>query len=61
MIARDDRNIAISDRLVSGIAQVMDAQEEVLRKERELGEARHKLAHLNKARYERDGEGSPEA
>ncbi|EFO84615.1 hypothetical protein CRE_03910 [Caenorhabditis remanei] len=61
VIARDDRNIAISDRLVSGIAQVMDAQEEVLRKERELGEARHKLAHLNKARYERDGEGSPEA
>ncbi|CDM63579.1 I/LWEQ domain-containing protein [Caenorhabditis elegans] len=56
MIARDDRNIAISDRLVNGIAQVMDAQEEVLRKERELGEARHKLAHLNKARYERDGE-----
>uniref|UniRef100_A0A1I7UEH6 I/LWEQ domain-containing protein n=1 Tax=Caenorhabditis tropicalis TaxID=1561998 RepID=A0A1I7UEH6_9PELO len=56
VIARDDRNIAISDRLVSGIAQVMDAQEEVLRKERELGEARHKLAHLNKARYEREGE-----
>ncbi|UMM10645.1 hypothetical protein L5515_000321 [Caenorhabditis briggsae] len=58
-IARDDRNIAISDRLVNGIAQVMDAQEEVLRKERELGEARHKLAHLNKARYEKDG--TPEA
>uniref|UniRef100_A0A8R1I2S5 I/LWEQ domain-containing protein n=2 Tax=Caenorhabditis japonica TaxID=281687 RepID=A0A8R1I2S5_CAEJA len=54
VISRDDRNIVISDRLVSGIAQVMDAQEEVLRKEKELGEARHKLAHLNKARYERE-------
>ncbi|CAI5437479.1 unnamed protein product [Caenorhabditis angaria] len=56
IVSRDDRNIVISERLVSGIAQVMDAQEEVLRKEKELGEARHKLAHLNKARYERSGE-----
>ncbi|EGT38898.1 hypothetical protein CAEBREN_31384 [Caenorhabditis brenneri] len=56
VIARDDRTIAIENKIVSGIAQVMDAQEEVLRKERELGEARHKLAHLNKARYEREGE-----
>lgn len=31
----------------------MDAQEQVLRKERELTEARGKLAALNKARYER--------
>ncbi|CAB3407941.1 unnamed protein product [Caenorhabditis bovis] len=55
IVSRDDRNIVISERLVSGIAQVMDAQEEVLRKEKELGEARNRLAHLNKARYERDG------
>lgn len=31
----------------------MDAQEQVLRKERELTEARGMLAALNKARYER--------
>lgn len=31
----------------------MDAQEQVLRKERELSEARGKLAALNKARYGR--------
>lgn len=31
----------------------MDAQEQVLRKERELIEARGKLAALNKARYDR--------
>jgi hypothetical protein len=33
----------------------MDAQEEVLRKERELNDARGKLAALNKARYDRQG------
>ncbi|KJH51638.1 hypothetical protein DICVIV_02174 [Dictyocaulus viviparus] len=32
---------------------VMDAQEQVLRKEKELVHARERLANLNKARYER--------
>ncbi|CAD6186281.1 unnamed protein product [Caenorhabditis auriculariae] len=53
IVSRDDRNIVISERLVSGIAQVMDAQEQVLRKEKELVDARERLAHLHKARYER--------
>ncbi|VDK86629.1 unnamed protein product [Onchocerca ochengi] len=52
-IHEDERTLIISQRMVSGIAQVMDAQEQVLRKERELTEARGKLAALNKARYER--------
>lgn len=52
-IHEDERTLVISQRMVSGIAQVMDAQEQVLRKERELSEARGKLAALNKARYER--------
>ncbi|VIO95611.1 Talin 1, putative [Brugia malayi] len=52
-IHEDERTLIISQRMVSGIAQVMDAQEQVLRKERELIEARGKLAALNKARYER--------
>ncbi|EPB69163.1 I/LWEQ domain protein, partial [Ancylostoma ceylanicum] len=52
-VVEDERNIVISDRLVSGIAQVMDAQEQVLRKEKELVHARERLANLNKARYER--------
>jgi talin len=42
--------------MVTGIAQVMDAHEEVLRKERELTEARNKLAQLNKSRYEKSPE-----
>ncbi|VDO80456.1 unnamed protein product [Heligmosomoides polygyrus] len=52
-VIEDERNIVISDRLVTGIAQVMDAQEQVLRKEKELVHARERLANLNKARYER--------
>lgn len=42
--------------MVHGIAQVMDAQEEVLRKERELNEARSRLAQLNRSRYEKSPE-----
>ncbi|WKX89798.1 hypothetical protein Q1695_009001 [Nippostrongylus brasiliensis] len=57
-VVEDERNIVISDRLVTGIAQVMDAQEQVLRKEKELVHARERLANLNKARYERGA--SPE-
>lgn len=38
------------------IFQVMSAQEEVLRKERELQEARKQLAAINKSRYEKSPE-----
>lgn len=46
--------------------QVLDAQEEVLRKERELEEARVKLAAIRKAKYKdrpagTSHEGSPDA
>lgn len=34
----------------------MDAQEEVLRKEKELTEARTRLAAINKSRYEKSPE-----
>lgn len=34
----------------------MDAQEVVLRKERELVEARNRLAQINKSRYEKSPE-----
>ncbi|KHJ45469.1 I/LWEQ domain protein [Trichuris suis] len=61
----DERTLIISQRMVSGIAQVLDAQEEVLRKERELEEARVKLAAIRKAKYKDkpvggSHEGSPE-
>ncbi len=41
----------------------MDAQEEVLRKERELEEARVKLSAIRRAKYAKEGphEDSPEA
>uniref|UniRef100_A0A0K0EJV8 FERM domain-containing protein n=1 Tax=Strongyloides stercoralis TaxID=6248 RepID=A0A0K0EJV8_STRER len=50
-ITEDDTALIISQNMVKGISQVMDAQEIVLRKERELQEARQNLATLNKQRY----------
>jgi len=58
--AEDERTLIISQRMVSGIAQVMDAQEQVLRKERELVEARGKLSALRKAKYKDHPAGSHE-
>ncbi|GMT28060.1 hypothetical protein PFISCL1PPCAC_19357, partial [Pristionchus fissidentatus] len=52
-VVEDERTIVISERLVSGIAQVMTAKEAVLRKEKELQEARANLATINKERYDR--------
>lgn len=52
-VPQDERTLTISQRMVSGIAQAMDAREEVIRKERELHEARSKLAFINKSRYEK--------
>ncbi|CAI4221289.1 unnamed protein product [Auanema sp. JU1783] len=54
-VVEDERNFVITDRMVHGIAQVMNAQEQVLKKEAELRAARNQLASLNRARYERGG------
>lgn len=43
--------VTLSTRLTGGIRQEIEAQEEILRKERELEEARKRLAHIRKARY----------
>ncbi|XP_014674038.1 PREDICTED: talin-2-like [Priapulus caudatus] len=51
-----DRYILINKRLVGGIAQEISAQEEILRKERELEEARYRLLAIRKAKY-KEGEG----
>lgn len=44
--------LVINKRMVGGIAQEIVAREEILRKERELEEAREKLAQLRKAKYD---------
>jgi len=46
--------VTLSTRLTGGIRQEIEAQEEILRKERELEEARKRLAHIRKARYRDD-------
>lgn len=43
--------VVIDSRRVGGIAQEMMAQEEILRKERELNAAREKLAQIRRMRY----------
>lgn len=52
----EKRTLVISDRMVNGIAQVMDAKISVLTKEKELEEARTRLAQLNRSRYEKSPE-----
>ncbi|XP_064596457.1 talin-1-like [Liolophura sinensis] len=47
----DEENLTINKRMVGGIAQEIMAQEEILKKERELESARRKLADIRKARY----------
>ncbi|GFT39672.1 talin-2 [Nephila pilipes] len=47
----EERSLVINKRMVGGIAQEIVAREEILRKERELEEAREKLAALRKAKY----------
>jgi talin len=54
--ADDERTLVISQRMVTGIAQVMDAQEAVIKKERELDAARRQLHDIRRAKY-KDGEG----
>ncbi|KAJ3593552.1 hypothetical protein NHX12_005886 [Muraenolepis orangiensis] len=48
---RDDDNVVVKTKFVGGIAQIIAAQEEMLRKERELEEARKKLAQIRQQQY----------
>ena len=52
----EEVEVVINARLVGGIAQEMMAQEEILRKERELQSARQKLAQIRRMRYKDDSE-----
>lgn len=47
----ESSEVIIDSRRVGGIAQEMMAQEEILRKERELNAAREKLAQIRRMRY----------
>uniref|UniRef100_A0A4W4H654 Talin 1 n=1 Tax=Electrophorus electricus TaxID=8005 RepID=A0A4W4H654_ELEEL len=49
--AQDDQAVMVKSRMVGGIAQIIAAQEEMLRKERELDEARRKLAQIRQQQY----------
>lgn len=51
----EERCLVLNKRMVGGIAQEIDARSEVLRIERELEEARHKLTVLRKAKYQSKG------
>uniref|UniRef100_A0A3P8WQW6 Talin 1 n=1 Tax=Cynoglossus semilaevis TaxID=244447 RepID=A0A3P8WQW6_CYNSE len=48
---QDAQNVVVKTKMVGGIAQILAAQEEMLRKERELKEARQKLAMIRKQQY----------
>jgi talin len=43
--------VVVKEKMVGGIAQIIAAQEEMLRKERELEEARKKLAQIRQQQY----------
>ncbi|XP_058268728.1 talin-1 isoform X2 [Hemibagrus wyckioides] len=49
--AQDDQAVMVKSKMVGGIAQIIAAQEEMLRKERELDEARRKLAQIRQQQY----------
>lgn len=49
--AQDDQAVVVKSKMVGGIAQIIAAQEEMLRKERELEEARKKLAMIRQQQY----------
>ncbi|TNN57040.1 Talin-2 [Liparis tanakae] len=44
-------SVVVKTKFVGGIAQIIAAQEEMLRKERELEEARKKLAQIRQQQY----------
>ncbi|XP_070599799.1 talin-1 isoform X7 [Erythrolamprus reginae] len=47
----ENATVVVKERMVGGIAQIIAAQEEMLRKERELEEARKKLALIRQQQY----------
>ncbi|PNI74527.1 TLN2 isoform 4, partial [Pan troglodytes] len=47
----DDDDVVVKTKFVGGIAQIIAAQEEMLKKERELEEARKKLAQIRQQQY----------
>ncbi|XP_069546649.1 talin-2a isoform X1 [Brachyistius frenatus] len=47
----EEANVVVKTKFVGGIAQIIAAQEEMLRKERELEEARKKLAQIRQQQY----------
>ncbi|XP_030044269.1 LOW QUALITY PROTEIN: talin-2 [Microcaecilia unicolor] len=47
----DDEDVVVKTKFVGGIAQIIAAQEEMLKKERELEEARKKLAQIRQQQY----------
>uniref|UniRef100_A0A672Q0V4 Talin-1-like n=1 Tax=Sinocyclocheilus grahami TaxID=75366 RepID=A0A672Q0V4_SINGR len=49
--AHDDQAVMVKSKMVGGIAQIIAAQEEMLRKERELEEARKRLAMIRQQQY----------
>nr|XP_015193068.1 PREDICTED: talin-1 isoform X1 [Lepisosteus oculatus]XP_015193073.1 PREDICTED: talin-1 isoform X1 [Lepisosteus oculatus] len=49
--SHDDEAVVVKSKMVGGIAQIIAAQEEMLRKERELDEARKKLAMIRQQQY----------
>ena len=46
--------VTLSTRLTGGIRQEIEAQEEILRKEKELEDARKRLQHIRIQRYRDD-------
>ncbi|CAM9487463.1 talin-2 [Lampetra fluviatilis] len=48
---QEEENVVVKEKFVGGIAQIIAAQEEMLRKERELDEARRKLAQIRQQQY----------
>ncbi|XP_013858220.1 talin-1 isoform X2 [Austrofundulus limnaeus] len=49
--AQDDQAVVVKSKMVGGIAQIIAAQEEMLRKEKELEEARKRLAMIRQQQY----------
>jgi len=64
--AENERSLTISQRLVSGIAQVLNAQDDVVKREKEIEEARGRLAAIRRAnrsdfKFAGDRDSSPSA
>ncbi|EDV28944.1 uncharacterized protein TRIADDRAFT_19795, partial [Trichoplax adhaerens] len=65
-VARGDRNsdpigqpVIVNKKLVGSLAQEIEAQEAILKKERELEEAKKRLAAIRKAKYHHDSQNKP--